>query len=77
MTTVFKRTTSLIAAVLLLVVTASGIISAQVTTGGGNGFRISPVRNEFTIEKGQSQQFPITIENPTDATVIALSLIHI
>ncbi len=76
MTTVFKRTSSLIAVILLLVVMATGISKAQVTTGGGNGFRISPVRNEFTIEKGGSQQFPITIENPTDATVVAQPVVN-
>lgn len=69
MTSVFKRTTGLITALLMLLVAASGISSAQTTTGSGNGFRISPVRQEFTIDKGSSTQFPMNIENPTDTEV--------
>lgn len=77
MISVVKRSIALTMALLtalLVVSTTSG--NAQVTTGGGNGFRISPVRSEFTIEKGKSQQLTINIENPTDANVIATPVIN-
>ncbi len=38
---------------------------------GGNGFRISPVRAEYTIEKGKSEVMTVTVENPTDFAITA------
>ena len=42
----------------------------------GNGFRISPVTSEFIIEQGQTENFSITVENPTDAPITALPIIN-
>lgn len=42
----------------------------------GNGFRVSPVRQELTIEKGQSATFEVTVENPTNADVKAEPIIN-
>ncbi len=42
----------------------------------GNGFRISPVTSEFTIEKGQTEVLSITVENPTDAPIVAVPIIN-
>lgn len=42
----------------------------------GNGFRISPVTSEFTIEPGQSEVFTITIENPTDSPITAVPVVN-
>ncbi|HUC87940.1 MAG TPA: DUF916 domain-containing protein [Candidatus Binatia bacterium] len=49
--------TSLIAAVNL---------PAEASAAEANGFQISPVLSEITIDKGQSQTVPITVTNPTD-----------
>ena len=77
MISVVKRSIALtIALVTALMVVSVSSSNAQVTTGGGNGFRISPVRSEFTINKGQSQQITINIENPTDADVTAIPVIN-
>lgn len=42
----------------------------------GNGFRISPVTSEFTIEPGQTDILSITVENPTDAPITAVPIIN-
>lgn len=76
MTMVFKRSNILISALLLMLTVMAGIGTAQVTTGGGNGFRISPVRSEFTIEKGSSQQLTVSVENPTDSDVLAQPIVN-
>ena len=76
MTMVFKRSIILIAALLLMLTAIAGTSTAQVTTGGGNGFRISPVRSEFTIEKGSSQQLTVSVENPTDSNVLAQPIVN-
>lgn len=56
----------LIAAVA--VVTSSGFVSAQGSSQTTNGFRISPLRNEVTVEKGKSQTASVTVENPSNLT---------
>lgn len=76
MTMVFKRSIILIAALLLMLTAIAGTSIAQVATGGGNGFRISPVRSEFTIEKGGSQQLTVSVENPTDSNVLAQPIVN-
>ncbi|MDB5186199.1 MAG: hypothetical protein JWL85_722 [Candidatus Saccharibacteria bacterium] len=70
---IFRR--GLIAAAGLVFVSTFvlGTVSAQ--NGGqsssGNGFRISPVRSEYVIEKGRSEVLTLTLENPSDGTVTA------
>lgn len=39
---------------------------AQEAEQSGNGFRISPVRTEYVIEKGRSETLTLTIENPAN-----------
>src|SRR5260221_14604284 len=41
-----------------------------------NGFRISPVRSELTIDKGTKQKITITVENPTNIATIARLFVH-
>ena len=41
-----------------------------------NGFKISPVRQEMTVEKGKSDSFTITIENPTTVSTIAKPIVN-
>lgn len=71
MRNILKRVVTGLATILLLLTQSTSFLSAQVTTGSGNGFRISPVRAEYTIEKGSSQNLTINVENPTDSNVIA------
>lgn len=73
---VFKRIAIAAVATVALLSTGFGIVTAQTTTGAGNGFRISPVRSELTIEKGKSQTLTITIENPTDSNVTATPIVN-
>lgn len=73
---IMNRSLAVIFAMVALLLVAGGIAQAQVTTGGGNGFRISPVRSEYTIEKGSSQQLTVNIENPTDANVTAEPVVN-
>lgn len=61
-----KRGAAAMAALLVVIGFAAGVASAQ---GSGNGFRVSPVRSEYTIDKGKSETLVVTVENPTDATI--------
>ncbi len=44
---------------------------AQESQQSGNGFRISPVRSEYVIEKGKSVDLSITVENPANVPTTA------
>lgn len=56
----------------LVTVFAVGFIKVGAQNGpAGNGFRISPVRSEYTIEKGKSDTLTITLENPSDGAITA------
>lgn len=55
----------------LATVFSVGAATVLAQAPAGNGFRISPVRSEHTIEKGRSDTLTITVENPSDATVLA------
>src|SRR5579862_2371342 len=44
--------------------------------GAANGFLISPVRSELTINKGQSQTVDITIQNPTNSPTVAQAVVN-
>lgn len=54
---------------------SGGFVYAQ-DNSAGNGFRISPVRSEYTIEKGASQNLEMTVENPTGGTVTARGVVN-
>lgn len=41
-----------------------------------NGFRISPIRSELTIEKGKSQTITIGVENPTTSPSTVKAIIN-
>jgi hypothetical protein len=43
---------------------------------GANGFTISPVVSEITVNKGESQTVPITVTNPTSQTLLAQAVIN-
>lgn len=63
------------AAVLSLIALGVAGVSAQ-TNKVANGFQISPVRSEFTIDKGKSQTLTITIQNPTDVATTAKPVVN-
>lgn len=73
------RLTAAIAAGLLVVVAGVSGVAAQnnaATNRVANGFRISPVRSEFTIDKGKSETLTVTIENPTDVATTAKATVN-
>ncbi len=72
----FKRTLAVLAALLVTPGLSSVLVTAQTSGGSGNGFRISPVRSELTIEKGKSSSLPITIENPTELPTVAKPVVN-
>jgi hypothetical protein len=76
MTGVLKRSIAAGIAALMLGILALMPANAQTTSGSGNGFRISPVRAEYTIDKGSSETLTISIENPTDAQVTAQPVVN-
>ncbi|MDB5182456.1 MAG: hypothetical protein JWO47_240 [Candidatus Saccharibacteria bacterium] len=49
----------------IMVFSTAGTAYAQATTPKANGYRISPLRTELTIEKGTSQTATVSIENPS------------
>lgn len=69
------RAMLVVAALSVTVGLGTHLTTAQ-TGETGNGFRVSPVRNEFTIEKGRSETFNVTVENPTDASVVAEAIVN-
>lgn len=66
------------AALMVFVVAAfsAGAVQAQSTGGVANGFRVSPVRSELTIEKGKSSAFTMTVENPTAVATTAKAVVN-
>lgn len=71
----FKRSAVIVAALAVVLVFGGSLVRAQ-NDAAGNGFRISPVRSEYTIEKGASQTLSITIENPTGGNVTARGVVN-
>jgi hypothetical protein len=66
----------MVAALSVVVGLGSGLVGAQGTGSGGNGFRVSPVRSEYIIDKGKSETMSVTVENPTDAQVVAKAVVN-
>lgn len=58
-------------ALALLAVMFIPALAQDAAQQAANGYRISPVRVEYTIEKGKSEVVTLTIENPTAATTTA------
>lgn len=71
----FKRLVN----VLLVAIVLCGIpgsLHAQSTDKKANGFRISPIRTELTIEKGSSQIATVSLENPSSIPLKAKAVIN-
>lgn len=63
------------AATIVLIGSTLGVVAAQ-QDKTANGFRISPVRSEVTIEKGKNQNLTVTVENPSDAPTTARAVVN-
>ncbi len=75
----FKRTYILTLITFLTLTTAGfngGIASALTSNGAANGFTVSPVLTDITINKGASQTVAITVANPTSTTLIAEPIVN-
>ena len=55
---------------------AVGLVRVGAQTTQANGFRISPVRSEFTIEKGKSTTLTITLQNPSSSATTARAVVN-
>lgn len=71
-----RRLLCLFAGVAVLILAIFTGVTNHSLGQSGNGFRISPVRVEKTIEKGQSSTAKIMIENPTPQDINARVAIH-
>jgi hypothetical protein len=72
---VLRRVAITTSAFALLAAFVVAPVLAQ-TQQSGNGFRISPVRSELTIEKGKSETLTLTLENPADAPTTARPVVN-
>ena len=69
-----KRAIAILAALSVLVGFGGSLAIAQ--NNAGNGFRISPVRSEYIIDKGASETMTITLENPTAGPINARAVVN-
>jgi hypothetical protein len=72
----FKRGTAAAFAVTISLGLGTAFVSAQNNSQAGNGFRISPVRSEYIIEKGRSETMVVTLENPTAGPINAEAVVN-
>jgi hypothetical protein len=72
---VLRRVATVASAFAVVVAFVAAPVLAQ-TQQSGNGFRISPVRSELTIEKGKSQVLTLTLENPADVPTTARAIVN-
>jgi hypothetical protein len=72
-----KYLLAIVASILILGGPAA-LVLAQTSsnTNPGNGFRVSPVREELTIQPGKGQSVDVTVENITSEDVIAHPVIN-
>ena len=71
-----KRLASIVLALLLVAGSTVMLLAKPVFAQGNNGYVVSPVREELTIEKGQSQTVTLTVENATRANSETMALIN-
>jgi hypothetical protein len=68
-----------VAAVLLVALPSLQSVGAQSNSSSGgvaNGFRVSPVRSEVTVDKGKNTTVTITVENPTNVATVAQPVVN-
>jgi hypothetical protein len=73
-----RRGLTAVAAVLLVALPSVQNVGAQSNSSSGvaNGFRVSPVRSEVSVNKGKSTTVTITVENPTNAATTAQPVVN-
>lgn len=74
--TLLRRVVAAFGATFAMLGFAAVPVLAQNNQQSGNGFRISPVRVEYTIEKGKSEVVNLTLENPADVAVTARGVVN-
>jgi hypothetical protein len=67
---------ALVAVASLVLLATQGGVHAQTNNGGGNGFVVSPVRSELTIDPGKSETVTLTVENVTGAATTAKPIVN-
>lgn len=75
---IFKRLAATLSAVTLLSMSVLLPVAAQTNNQNqqANGYQISPVRSEYTIDKGKSDTLTISIQNPSDAATTARAVVN-
>lgn len=72
-----KRLIAAAGALTLAAVTFLSVLSpAGAQQGTSNGFLVSPVRSELTIDPGKSETVKLTIENATNSATIARPIVN-
>jgi hypothetical protein len=71
----FKRFSSTLLLAVIIGSTSSSVF-AQSNGQSSNGFRISPLRNELTIEKGKTQTVNVSVENPSSINFKAKAVVN-
>ena len=74
-----KAVSGLLVLVSLMLLSQPAQAATASTTNNGNaanGFLISPVRSEFTLDKGRSQTVIISIQNPTNVATVAKAIVN-
>jgi hypothetical protein len=66
----------LLAGLFIAAIVASSTTQAQQSGGSGNGFRISPVRYEVFMNRGDQQVYKLIVENPTNVPIEAQVLVN-
>lgn len=66
----------LVVSVVSLISFANLSASYAASPAGANGFSISPVLSEITVNKGQSVTVPITLQNPTGVSTTAKPVVN-
>ena len=72
---VLKGALVVVASVVLLA-SQGGVKAQNAGNGGGNGFVVSPVRSELTLEPGKSETVILTVENVTGAATVAKPIVN-
>ncbi len=72
-----KRSLNVLLTVFVLISSTGGVFAQSSNSSPkANGFRISPIRTELTIEKGTSQTATVNIENPSPLPLKAKAVIN-
>lgn len=73
---IFGRLVWSLSAITLLSAWVLSPVAAQTDNKTANGYQISPVRSEYTIDKGKSDTLTISIQNPSDVPTTAKAIVN-